>query len=1127
MDEQFKRLKENLNAFIRKYYYNMLIRGGLYTVAITLGFFLLFDILEYFFYFGKTARLVVFVVYMLMSVSAIVVFIIIPLFRLTGILPKISEEEAARIIGSHFPEIQDKLLNTLQLYKKRNKGDENINLRLLNASIEARALKLSPFSFKRAVNFSVNKKYLKWALPPLLIVLVLLISSPSVIITPTVRLINFDSVYAPPPPFVFVLKNKTLSVEEGKDFMVKLKIDGETVPEDIVLTMNGFDYLMKKTSPVNYGYLIKNVRKPVDFYFKSGEYRSRDYRIELLHTPKIVKAGVKIKYPAYLKKDEEFIENLVDLSIPEGSSLSFEFRTKDAENVLAVTDGKATDDLTKKAGGFFTYLKNNLKSSAVFGFVPVNGNVNPTDTLFYNVLVIRDEFPQIKVREFKDSVFEKQRFFRGYIKDDYGFTGLSFEVDYTTTSGNDSVIRLQLPFSPGVEGQEFLYFYDFAKLDFLKGTSIKYSFVVADNDAMNGYKKTRSRDFVIMTKTEDEEIASADKRDEELQKSVDAGVKKADELSKELQKLSDKLKGKKNLTWDDKKEIKEVLKKYEELQKEIEQKKEEKKLNDLKDSENNLMDEELKKKQDELNKLFEELMTPEMKELLEQMREMLEKNVKKEDVDKAIEQMKMDSEYLKKQLERDLEIMKQLKFDQKFQQAIDKLQKLEEKQRELAAKAKEKSADSENLKQQQDSLNAEFEKFKEMMEEARKANSELSKPNNLEDTKPQESSIEQDMQESSNNLSGGKRKKASSSQQSAAQKMKSLSEKMQQMQADMQSQSSAEDMENLKNIMENLIQISFNQEELMEKVKVTSNRDPKFPEFVEQQSRIARDLQMVEDSLMKLARRNPSISPLVNKEISRIKSYSEKTFLQLKEMNTIAPTSRRQMQGATASQQYIMTSVNNLALMLSEALDQMKRQQMSKSGKGSCNKPKPGAGGGSMKTMRQMQQALQKQMEQMKKQMEQAGKSQGKGGKSQKNGEKMSEEFAKMAAQQEAIRKKLQEYRDQMAKQGNLKQAGQLGKIANEMEKNETDLVNKILTAESLMRQKEILTRLLESEKAEREREQQEERKSKEGKNIKNSNKILEFQYKDENGGDIDLLRLMPPELRPFYKKLVDEYFGN
>jgi hypothetical protein len=313
----------------------------------------------------------------------------------------------------------------------------------------------------------------------------------------------------------------------------------------------------------------------------------------------------------------------------------------------------------------------------------------------------------------------------------------------------------------------------------------------------------------------------------------------------------------------------------------------------------------------------------------------------------------------------------------------------------------------------------------------------------------------------------------------------------------------------------------------MKKVKITSNRDPKFPEFVEQQSRIARDLQMVEDSLMKLARRNPSISPLVNKEISRIKSYSEKTFLQLKEMNTIAPTSRRQMQGATASQQYIMTSVNNLALMLSEALDQMKKQQMSKSGKGSCNKPKPGAGGGSMKTMRQMQQALQKQMEQMKKQMEQAGKSQGKGGKSQKNGEKMSEEFAKMAAQQEAIRKKLQEYRDQMAKQGNLKQAGQLGKIANEMEKNETDLVNKILTAESLMRQKEILTRLLESEKAEREREQQEERKSKEGKNIKNSNKILEFQYKDENGGDIDLLRLMPPELRPFYKNLVDEYFGN
>jgi hypothetical protein len=46
------------------------------------------------------------------------------------------------------------------------------------------------------------------------------------------------------------------------------------------------------------------------------------------------------------------------------------------------------------------------------------------------------------------------------------------------------------------------------------------------------------------------------------------------------------------------------------------------------------------------------------------------------------------------------------------------------------------------------------------------------------------------------------------------------------------------------------------------------------------------------------------------------------------------------------------------------------------------------------------------------------------------------------------------------------------------MDKIETDLVNKRLTKEMLKRQQQILTRLLEHEKAEREREQDEQRQA-------------------------------------------------
>ena len=52
------------------------------------------------------------------------------------------------------------------------------------------------------------------------------------------------------------------------------------------------------------------------------------------------------------------------------------------------------------------------------------------------------------------------------------------------------------------------------------------------------------------------------------------------------------------------------------------------------------------------------------------------------------------------------------------------------------------------------------------------------------------------------------------------------------------------------------------------------------------------------------------------------------------------------------------------------------------------------------------------------------------------------------------------------------------------MEETEKDIVNKRISDMTLNRQQEILTRLLESEKAEREREKEERRESSEAKDI-------------------------------------------
>ena len=137
----------------------------------------------------------------------------------------------------------------------------------------------------------------------------------------------------------------------------------------------------------------------------------------------------------------------------------------------------------------------------------------------------------------------------------------------------------------------------------------------------------------------------------------------------------------------------------------------------------------------------------------------------------------------------------------------------------------------------------------------------------------------------------------------------------------------------------------------------------------------------------------------------------------------------------------------------------------------------------------------------------------------------MSQELAQMAAQQAAIRQELQKMADQINKDG--KGAGSLGKLAEKMEETETDLVNKMLSQETIMRQEEILTRLLESEKAEKEREMDEKRQSNEAKNENFGNPNEFFEYNMLKQKETELLKTVPPSLNPFFKIKVNQYFNN
>ncbi|MDF2438764.1 MAG: hypothetical protein K0Q95_3140 [Bacteroidota bacterium] len=1134
MTANYQNLISKLDEFIRKYYKNQLVRGFIYTIGLVLIFFITVTALEYYAHFSTLVRTILFYLFIASSLFILVKYMVIPLSRLYKFGKIISYEEASAIIGTHFNNVQDKLLNVLQLQKQSSEYNlTGPHLELLQASIDQKTLELRPIPFTSAVNISENKKHLKYALIPLLLVLLILFAAPGIIKEGTTRLVQHDEYFEAQAPFQFVILNNDLKTVAQEDYELKVKLTGQEIPENIYVEIDGNEFKLDKENIVNFKYLFKNVQRTVNFQLSADGFKSREYELVALPNPILLNFDIALAYPKYLNKKDEVLKNTGDLIVPAGTKVSWNFNTENTKQ-LRLNFNDTAFNVEQNSENAFNY-STRLYRDKTYSVTTSNQFLKSRDSVTYTINVIPDAYPQIDVEEQKDSVSTQKLHFRGQVKDDHGLSKLTF--NYRFIINNDSAISdahkknttntKALLVNTNSAQDIFFHNWDLGSLGVNAGDEIEYYFEIFDNDGVTGSKSTRSQRMIFKAPTLDELAANTEKNNSKIKDDLKESITQAKDVQKALADLQRKVAEKKELSWEEKKKMQDLLEKQKQLQKKVENIKNENAQNNEQQNEYKNPDEEMLEKQRQLEELFDKVMTPEMKEKYEELQKLLEK-MDKDKVQEALEKMKLDNKDLLKELDRNLEIFKQMEFEQKLQQNIEKLNDLSKKQEDLAKQSEDKKADAKDQKEKQDDLNKKFEELKQDMKELEKKNSELQDPKKLENTDQKQEEIKKEMEKSSEELKQDQKKSAAKSQKSAAQKMQEMSQQMQEMQEKEQKEQEGEDINKLRDLLENIVQLSFGQEGLMNELSKAKTNDPQYYKLNQKQKKLQDDSKMVEDSLLALAKRVPQIKVAVLHETSAINMNMEKAVDEIKESQTPSFDGKNHKQEAMSRQQFAMTSINNLALMLNEALTQMQAEAKKKSGKpgsGSCSKPGGTGSKPSAANMRQMQEALNKQIQKLKEGMEKNGNKPGnKQGGSQGMGG-MSQELAKLAAQQEAIRKELSKMSDQLNKDG--KGGGNLGKLAEKMEETETDLVNKMLSNETMKRQQEILTRLLESEKAEKEREMDEKRQSNEAKNeiYSNPNEFLEYNRLKQK--ETELLKTVPPSLNPFYKTKVNQYFNN
>lgn len=1126
----FQSLIEKLDEFIRKYYRNQLLRGLIYSTGLVFLFFISVTALEYYAHFDTLIRTVLFYSFVLMSGFILVKYIAIPLSKLYKLGRLISYEEAANIIGKHFSDVQDKLLNVLQLQQQSSYiSNHTAQYSLLEASIDQKINELKPIPFTNAVDLSENKRRLKYALIPVLLITVILFSAPSIITDGTKRLVKHNEYFEKEAPFQFVITNSDLKTVTQEDFELKVKLTGDEVPENVYVEIAGNEFKLDKENIVNFHYIFKNVQKSIDFQLSADGFKSKKYALVALPNPVLLNFDIALVYPKYLNKKEEVIKNTGDMVIPAGTKVSWSFNTQNTDQ-LRLNFNDTSFAVAPASENSFNYSLR-LFRDKIYSVTTANSFLKSEDSVTYTINVIPDAYPQISVTEKKDSVSNKRIYFRGEVKDDHGFSKLTFNYRFITnndSAATDNYKKLTTNSNPVaidkvLTQEQFFHYWDMNGLGVTPGDQIEYFFEVWDNDGVTGSKSARSQKMIFKAPTLKEIAESTDKNNDKIKEDMEESIRQAKDIQKELGDLQRKLAEKKTLTWEEKKKLQDLLDKQKNLQQKVENIKNENQKNNQQQSEYKQPDEKFAEKQKQLEELFDKVMSPELKEKYNELQKLLEK-LDKDKVQEALEKMKLDNKDLMKELDRNLEIFKQLEVEQKLQQNIDKLNELAKKEEDQAKKTEEKNADAQEQKQKQDELNKQFEDLKKDMKDLEKKNAELEQPNKMENTDQKQEDIKKDMENSSEQLDKNQKKNASKSQKSAAQKMQKMSEQMAQMQAQMEQEAESEDINKLRDILENLIQLSFGQEALMGELSKAKPNDPQFFKINQKQKKLQDDSKMIEDSLLALSKRVPQIQAAVNREISAINMNMEKAVEEISEAPTPAFDGKNHKQEGLSRQQFAMTSINNLALMLNESLSQMQAEAKSKKpGTGSCTKPGGNGKKPSAASMRQMQEQLNKQIQKLKEGMGKNGSKPGE--KPGMEGSGMSQELAKLAAQQAAIRQELQKMADQINKDG--KGGGNLGKLADKMEETETDLVNKMLSQETMARQQEILTRLLESEKAEKEREMDEKRQSNEAKNANFSNPNEFLEYNSLKQKETELLKTVPPSLNPFFKTKVNQYFNN
>ena len=1064
----------------------------------------------------RPGRTILFIILALFTTSLFVWHVARPLLRSMAILRSDDNFAVARRVGKHFPQIHDRLLNILQLDQEIATGRSLYSPELVDASFQDLATEIRDLDFTDSVDASPVKRSARLLGASAIGALLLVISSPGPLYDSLFRIVHFSRDFSSPPEFTFEVSPGNSEVVKGQSVQIAVRVQSTSVAaatrrqQSLRLywrlegTQNFENAELRIDSTGAYKTSFQSLRGSTEYYAKISDAESPHYRLSVLDRPVLRSFQVRLEYPAYVnlppKVQEEFIGDVTALA---GTKVTLSGITS-----KYLRQGK----IIFGAGAAVPIVTDNQKFSASFRLttetdyhVEVSDveNLANVDPDHYQLKIITDEAPSISILEPGRNIdLAGDKFLRLVIqaKDDFGFS--SVRIGYKLTHSRyeqpwDAYKFISVPLPSGISTElELPYTWDLSPLRLVPEDVVEYFAEAFDNDAVHGPKSGRSQLYLLRLPSVDEVFAELDKGHETSLDDLKQTLQDAKQLKDKIESINQDIKKNKEMDWQQQKKMEEMSKKYQDVQKKLDNV--QKKLDEMvqKMDQQQVLSKETMTKYMELQQMFEQMNSTELQQALKQMQQAMQ-NLNKDQIQQALQKLTFSEERFRQSIERTIELLKRIQIEQKLDEARKRAEALEQSQSDINNQTKGAGKDQQSrndlskkqkdLSEQQRTLEQETEDVQKRMEEffTEMPSDRMQKLNQ----KMKQLQLDQKMNQAAHQIQSGENQQSDSTQQEISQQLQEQSKQLQSIQQEMLQKQMQATLNTLRRATNDMLELSKREETLKQESGSTPVNSPQLRENAQEQMGVMQDMGNVVRGLSELSKKSFAVTPEMGRSIGEAIGHMQTSLNALEGRNGF---------GASQEQGSAMASLNKTAMQIQNAMQNMMQQGSS--------------GMGGLMQQLQMMAGQQQTINMQTQGMQQAA------------------EAARLAVEQEAVRKSLEQLNKEAQASGEQKKMlGDLEKIGDEMKEVVQNLEQNNVNRETIQKQERILSRLLDASKSVRERDYEKKRKAQTGTEIarRSPGDLDPSTLEGKNKLLDDLLKSLEHGYSKDYQELIRKYFDE